>query len=161
MDYAEVLAFVLLIVAGALSSVMLMRSRELFKAAISLAIVFAVVAGFMLILSLTAIALFQLFILVGGLSTYLVVAVASDRHAQFRHVSPLGFSVAFVVLAAIFFYVLGVPSQQGLATLPNVAQEIAASLSGSIALIGAMIFLMFAAAIGSIIMMKRVVKMVV
>lgn len=151
----------MLAIIGIVAAISLLRQKSLFKSAISLAILFAIVAGFMLLLGQNLVALFQLLVLVGGLSTYLVVAVATDKPINFGHVSLIKFGIAAVVLGAILTYAIGINSGQTFVSIPNISQEIGLAIGSGFGLIGAIVFLTFAVAIGSIMLIKRAVKMVV
>lgn len=157
----ELALFVLLTVVGILASVSVLSQRSLFKSAIALAILFAVVAGYILMLGQTLISLFQLLVLVGGLSTYLVVAVAAEGQISFRHVSPRWFSAVFVVLAGILIYAVAINSSTQFSSLPSISDEIALAISGGFGIIAAILFLMFAVGIGSVMLIKRAIKTVV
>ncbi|MDE1850803.1 MAG: hypothetical protein KGH54_03355 [Candidatus Micrarchaeota archaeon] len=157
----ELALFVLLTVVGILASVSVLGQRSLFKSSIALAILFAVVAGYILMLGQTLIALFQLLVLVGGLSTYLVVAVAAEGQIGFRHVSPRLFSVVFVVLAGIMMYAVAINSNAQFSALPSMSDEIVLAIGSGFGMIAAIVFLMFAAGIGSVMLIKRALKTVV
>ncbi len=154
--------FVLLVSIGVGCAIALFIQKSLFKAAIALAIVFVVVAGFILLTGQFMIALFQLLILVGGLSTYLIVAVASEREASFKHINLKIFIPVFVLMAAVLIYaVFATTATTTAPTMPGILDEISNSIQNNFALMAAIVFLMFALAIGSIMLIKKVVKLVV
>ena len=158
----ELLLFIFLAAVGIVSGIVLLAQKSLFKSAIALAIVFISVGGFIMLTGQTLITLFQLFILVGGLSTYLIVAVASERESVFRHVDMRVFAVVFVIFGALMAYAVATntPSSAAQAT-PGGLAEVAASINSYYALMGAIVFLMFALGIGSIMLIKKVVRIVV
>jgi NADH:ubiquinone oxidoreductase subunit 6 (subunit J) len=153
--------FVFLIMVGFFFSVELFLEKELFKSALSLAIVFMSSAGLILLLGQPLVALFQLLILVGGLSTYLMVAVASSRHAEFIHSNMLVFMIAFIVLDVVFIYGVALQQYPGSLIAPQISQSVTLAIAQYYALIYAMVFLIFSVAIGSILLIRKVVKMVV
>ncbi|MDE1761976.1 MAG: hypothetical protein KGH78_02155 [Candidatus Micrarchaeota archaeon] len=138
-----------------------LSQRELFKAAIGLAFVFIAVSGFVLLMGQPLLALFQLFILVGGLSTYLIVAVASEARTQFNHVDWRMFVGVFVVLAIVLTYAVSVNTPHVLGSGGETSQELISSISNYYALMAAVAFAVFAIGIGSILLIKRVVALVV
>ena len=146
---------------AAAGAVTVLAQRELFKAAIGLAFVFVAVSGFVLLMGQPLLALFQLFILVGGLSTYLIVAVASEGRTHFNHVDGRMFVGVFVVLAIILTYAISVDTPQGLGSGGATVQELVSSVSNYYALMAAIAFTIFAIGIGSILLVKRVVTLVV
>ncbi|HVA82833.1 MAG TPA: hypothetical protein VNF06_01590 [Candidatus Aquilonibacter sp.] len=157
----ELLLFIFLAAVGIISGVVLLSQKSLFKSAIALAIVFVAVGGFILLTNQSLITLFQLFILVGGLSTYLIVAVASERESEFRHVDMRVFVVVFVIFGALMAYAIGTSTPSPTPTTPGILAEVANSISSYYAIMGAIVFLMFALGIGSIMLIKKVVRIVV
>lgn len=156
-----ILLFALFALIGIAAGIVVLIQRSLFKAAIALAIVFVAVSGLIFLTSQTMVTLLQLFVLVGGLSTYLIVAVASERQATFRHVDIGVLAVVFVALGAVMLYAtVNATQSTSVQTAPMIAPEIVAAIDANIALLGAVVFLMFALAIGSIMLIKRVVKLV-
>lgn len=153
--------FALFALIGIAAGIVVLIQRSLFKAAIALAIVFVAVSGFIFLTSQTMVTLLQLFVLVGGLSTYLIVAVASERQATFRHVDIGVLATVFVVLGAVMFYATVNATQNAQSqSAPMINSEISVAIGANMALLGAVVFLMFALAIGSIMLIKRVVKLV-
>lgn len=157
----ELLLFIFLAAVGVVAGIVLLAQKSLFKSAISLAILFVAVGGFILLTGQTLITLFQLFILVGGLSTYLIVAVASERESTFRHVDMRVFAAVFIVFGALMVYAIVANTQGGTPTTPGALVEVAASINSYYGLMGAIVFLMFALGIGSIMLIKKVVRIVV
>ncbi|MDE1869608.1 MAG: hypothetical protein KGH71_01315 [Candidatus Micrarchaeota archaeon] len=157
----ELLLFVFLAAVGIVSGVVLLAQKSLFKSAISLAILFVAVGGFILLTNQTLITLFQLFILVGGLSTYLIVAVASERESAFRHVDMRVFAVVFVLFGALMVYAIAINAGPAAPTTPGIMAEVSSAIGSYYGLMGAVVFLMFAIGIGSIMLIKKVVRIVV
>ena len=157
----EIVIFVLLTVVGVVSAMAILAQKELFKASIGLAFVFVVVSGLIFVMGQGVIALLQLFILVGGLSTYLIVAVAAERQTGFEHVDPRIFIPVFLVIAAVLFYAIVSNTQQGSGSNVSIGAEFAAAISTYYALIAGAVFLVFAVGIGSIMLIKRAVRLVV
>ena len=157
----DLILFIVLVIVGVFSDIAIFIEKELFKAAIALALSFLSAAGFMFLLGLPLIALFQLLILVGGLSTYLIVTVASERKVSFRHTNVPAFLTIFLILGGILVYAVSLGTISSASLGANVAQEIAASISQDWAIMGAIVFMMFAVGIGSILLVKRSIKLVV
>lgn len=101
-------------------------------------------------------ALIQLFIMVGGVSTYVFVGVASIGLANFRH-------TRLAVLAALSVAAFLVLSYKMLSTqFPAVQantfsiQQIAPAISSNVALFYLIVFMVFSIGLGSIVMLKRI-----
>lgn len=156
----ELLSFVFLAIVGFASALELLRQKNLFKAAIALAILFVSVAGFILLAGQGIVALFQLLILVGGLSTYLIVAVASERESSFRHVDMRVVAAVFVLFGALIFYAVAANSHPLGLSAPGILPEITSAVKVYFAFMAAIAFLMFALAIGSVLLIKRAVRVV-
>lgn len=153
--------FVLLLMAALFAAMIIFIEKDLFKAALGLAVVFASSAGIILLLGQPLIALFQLLILVGGLSTYLIVAVASEGRAGFLHTNMLVLSISFIVLGGVLLYAIAMHPYPGSLTGAAIGQSISLSISEYYPLMYAMVFLLFSIGIGSILLMRRVIRMVV
>lgn len=156
----ELFSFIFLALVGFASAIVLLLQRNLFKAAIALAIVFVAVAGFIAVAGQTIIALFQLLILVGGLSTYLIVAVASEKESSFRHVDMRVVTIVFVLFGALIFYSVAANSHPASLGNAGILADITAAMKGYFAFMAAIAFLMFAIAIGSVLLIKRAVRVV-
>ncbi len=157
----SLLIFILLVMVGLFAAMEIFIEKDLFKAALGLAFVFLSSSGLILLLSQPLIALFQLLILVGGLSTYLIVAVASERHADFAHTNMLVLGVSFVLFGGVLLYAVVLHPYPSFASGASVGQSISLSITQYYPLIYAMVFLLFSVAIGSVLLIRRVVKIVV
>ena len=150
------IAIALLTIAGGLA---VFLSRSLLHSVLALTATFFSSALVFAYLGQNFIALLQLFVFVGGLSTYLVVAVAGEES---RHsFSPARFILVLVVaslgLSAIFL-------SSRLYTAPNGNSFIAAAgpaLAAYYPMLFALALLLFSTVIGSIIIMKRFVRLIV
>ncbi|MCL5239236.1 MAG: NADH-quinone oxidoreductase subunit J [Candidatus Marsarchaeota archaeon] len=112
-----------------------------------------------LYLGQTLVALLQLLVFVGGLSTYLIVAIAAEeKRASMR--SGVAFAVAAVLISAgLLLALAGLPEAQPLGNSFSAAAETAFSSSYGLLFVSA--FLLFATAIGSVVVIKRFAKLVV
>ncbi len=134
--------------------------RKLLNAVICLAVAAVGSSLLFLYLGQTLVALLQLFVFVGGLSTYLVVAVASEEK-QSKTLGRARFLVAAVALAAVLSLVLsgiGLGQQQA---GNSFASSALAAFGSQYAMLYAAAFLLFATAAGSVLVMRRFSRMVV
>lgn len=158
----ELILFLAVTVIAILAALDIFLEKELFKSAIALAVTFAASAAVLLFLSQTLIAILQLLLLVGGLSTYLIVAVASGERKYFRHTDMRVLVILFIVLDAVFTYVLSMAS---FSLVVNGNESIGLALDlGFIefyVLLYFIVLLLFAVSIGSILLIKKMVQIVV
>lgn len=112
-----------------------------------------------LYLSQTLVALLQLLVFVGSFSTYLVVAVAAEDREE-KRISVLKFVVAAVIMAAgLSYFVYGVaPGQANENSFSQVAQVV---FFDYYAPLFASVFVLFATALCSVVILKKFSKMVV
>lgn len=157
----SLLIFVLLVMAGLFFAVEIFVEKDLFKSALGLAMVFLSSSGMILLLNQPLIALLQLLILVGGLSTYLIVAVASTRHAEFLHTNMPLLMVSFLLFGTILVYAAALHPFPGSLSNSTISQGISLAITQYYVLIYAMVFLIFMVSIGSILLIRRVLKIVV
>ncbi len=134
-------------------------SRRVIHSIIAVTFAFAGSAALFAYMNQVMLALLQLFIFVGGLSTYLMVAVASEDSSM-----PLGVSrfVFILIVAGIGLSVILL----GNAATPQASyatqtQPPGASLPAYYSLIFAMVALLFSGVLGSVLIIKRFVRLVV
>lgn len=150
---------ILLAIATVLSGFALFLQKKLLHSVVFLALAAGGSALIFIYLGQTLVAMLQLLIFVGGLSTYLIVAVATEEK-QVKMRNAVAFAVASVVISAGLFAAVAGSSATTLAG--NSFSEIAqGAISSYFMLILAAVFLLFAAAIGSVIVIKKFSKLVV
>ncbi len=151
----EAAIFVIAAALDIVSIALVYTFKDVLHSVIALAAAFVMNSVFFLILGQPFLALIQLFIMVGGVATYAFVGVSSAGYSKFRHTSPKIFIVAYAALFILLAYgVLRaspiVPSQSATPTL-----SLTQMLEQNIALLYLMAIVLFGAAFGSIIMMKK------
>ncbi len=140
------------------SGMMMFLNKKLLHSVLFLALAAIGSSLIFIYVSQTLVALLQLLVFVGSLCTYLMVAVAMEtRETRIKDI--VRFLAATLVIAVSLSYlVYGVAGNQ-----PNGASFSNAAViafSGYSAILFAAALLLFAAAMGSVIMMKRLSKMV-
>ena len=136
--------------------IMIFFSRRILHSVLFLAAAAAGSSLIFLYLSQTLAALLQLLIFVGGLSTYLIVAVATEERKVMKADLVKFLSAALLIAVAFSYIVYGTPGTQMNGNSFSYSAE--AAFSGYSAFLFAVAFLLFAAAIGSIVMIKRLSK---
>ncbi len=132
--------------------------RKLLHAVTALAAAAAVSALVFLYLNQALVALLQLLIFVGGLSTYLMVAVAAEeKFVNMR--SAASFAAASILLGAVLIAsVYGLPARAPSGT--NFVQLAESAIGQYYGLMLASIFLLFAVAIASVLVIRRFARLV-
>jgi NADH:ubiquinone oxidoreductase subunit 6 (subunit J) len=147
--------FIILAVITIVSAFAIFISRSILKSALALAFVFIAVSSVLLLLGQAVIATIQLFILVGGLSTYIILAVASETKPNKSKTNMKIFTILFIVIFAVTSYSI-LPSILSINTAQNnIYAAITYAMSQYLLPIYAIILFMFSVAIGSIIIIKR------
>ncbi len=130
----------------------------IFKSAIALAITFTLVSLALLLLNQTVIAVLQLLIIVGGVSTYLVVAVASETRKRAWPTDLRIFALLAIIVAAASIYLIA-PYVPTISTSnPSIYSEFQQTLGQYGVVVYFIVLMMFVAAIGSVVAVKMGLK---
>jgi NADH:ubiquinone oxidoreductase subunit 6 (subunit J) len=153
------IAFAAVSVLMIVSSLFIFFSRRLVHAILALTTAFIGSALVFLLLGQVFVAMLQLLIFVGGLSTYLMVAIAYEEK-QRRYVSYRTFFVVAIVLVfclyAFTYRVVGQESPNGY----GMVSAFGPALQGYYFILFAVVVLLFAAAVGSVLFLKKFTKVV-
>ncbi|MGC8710240.1 MAG: hypothetical protein ACP5RF_01345 [Candidatus Micrarchaeia archaeon] len=145
------------------SAIVMLLSRKLLRAVIALAFAFTGSSLIFLMLQQSILALLQLFVFVGGLSTYLIVAVAAEPKLS-KNMNARNFAAAATALLIAFFFIVYKFAYANTTTSTYSGSFVTSAgiaIGHYYALLGIIIFLPFASAIGSILLIKRLTKVVV
>lgn len=136
------------------AAIFMFKAREMSHAMLGFLFITVSAAALLAVLGLPLLALLQLFIMVGGVSTYLFVGVSSENLSRFRHTSLPVLVVAAIALAAVPIYRISL--LQGLGGESNhlTSGLISAAIGSNMALFYMLAVLLFGIGVGSIIMMK-------
>jgi NADH:ubiquinone oxidoreductase subunit 6 (subunit J) len=142
-----------------LSGILIFVRKKLLHSVIFLALSTVGISFVFLYLDQSLVALMQLLVFVGSLSTYLIVAVASEEKKEIRK-GVVGFFVATAIMLSFLLpFVLGVGEGQVAAN--SFSSSAASAFSSNYAFLFASVFLLFAATLGSVVIIKKFSKMVV
>lgn len=153
--------FLLMLLAAAtiIFGLALFIQRKLMHSVIFLALAATASAFIFLYLGQVLVAMLQLLIFVGGLSTYLIVAIATEeRHVKMSNAAAF-FAVSLVIAVGLFYSVFNL--QEGAHAGNSFSTVAQGAMSQYYALLFAAIFLVFAVSIGSVVVIKRFAKLVV
>ena len=137
------------------SVIAVFKLKDILHAAIALASVFFANSIMFLLIGQDLLAILQLFIMIGGVSTYIFVGVASGSFSRFKHTSYIGLAVISVVLAAVLLYPLVALGSSATVSNALTGSEISADMSSSIQYLYFIAIFIFAVSIGAVIVMKR------
>ena len=149
------LTFMVLASADILSLLLIFVFKDILHSVLALSVSFFVNSLIFLLLSQPLLALIQLFIMVGGISTYLFVGVASAPLSHFKHTSHAVLAIVSVVFFAACFYNaagMQLPAPQNNALS---GEAIATYLASSMGQLYMVALVLFGAALGSIALLKK------
>ena len=159
MDYTFI-AFVASAVLALASALLVFVFRDILHTVLALTALFMFNSALFLLLGQPLLAVVQLFILVGGISTFLFVGVASAELMEFK----FNRLVALVLLWAFVFAVIAYPlygkgySLQETSNNIFGASDIASSLLQYNAVFYVMLVTLFAVSLGAVVALKRMRK---
>ncbi|MEM0150099.1 MAG: hypothetical protein QXW10_04340 [Candidatus Micrarchaeaceae archaeon] len=138
------------------SVVAVFKLKDILHAAIALASVFFANSLLFLFMGQDLLAILQLFIMIGGVSTYIFVGVASGSFSHFKHTSYIGLAVISIILALVLVYpLLSTGFSVGASSGALTQSEISANLSSSIQYVYLIAIFIFAVSIGAVVVMKK------
>lgn len=130
--------------------------KDVLHSVLSMAMAFFVNSLMFLALNQPLLALLQLFVMVGGIATFLFVGVASVSMSRFGHANLLMLLVLSVVFFAVSFYMaVGTPfpvQQQNFLSVEAIAGQLASG-AGQLYVV---VFALFGAAIGAITLLRKI-----
>jgi NADH:ubiquinone oxidoreductase subunit 6 (subunit J) len=142
------------------ASVLVTASKKLLYSAIFLAIAFLGSALLFFLIGQTMIALLQLIVFVGGLSTFLIVSIASENKLP-RLINLWHFVAVAVILFAAIFYTTSAFMPYTSASPSNFLDVASAALSTGYAVFYIMAMLLFAVALSGVFIIKKFTKLLV
>lgn len=142
-----------------LSSIFVFLQRKLVHAVFALTMAFASSSMLMLIIGQPFIALLQLLVFVGGLSTYLMVSLANEEKGK-RYLR-LGIFVPIVIILVVwFFFFAQLAIGASVLGSSNINMTFTAALQQFYPLLYMVVVLLFASALGSVLFIKKFAKLV-
>ncbi len=142
------------VVVALVAALSVFRAREMSHAMVGFLFVSVSTAALLALLGLPLLALLQLFIMVGGVSTYLFVGVSSESLSRFKHTSfPVLFIIAICLAVVPVYKVLAMPTGPAQAGVLS-QSAMAAGISGNVVLFYMLGVLLFGIGLASIVMMR-------
>lgn len=151
-----IIAFVFVAIVGIGAAVFVFLFRDILHSALALSIVFLANSLAFLLVDQPLLAVIQLFIMIGGITTFLFVGVASATYSNFKYTRALVFLIAWAVLFIAFASQLDniqlVQTQSNVFTPGNAAF----SLQSSYGMFYLILLLTFGVSIGAILLLKKI-----
>ena len=152
---AYVALFVIVAVLEILSAVLMFYFKDILHTVLSLSFLFIFNSAMFLILGQPLLALLQLFIMVGGVATYIFVGVSSAGYAKFKNTNYIALLILSVVIVALFSFrtlqIAPIAAEHNILSSSVIAQ----SLSSNVGLIYLLAIMLFGTGLGSIVLIKK------
>ena len=149
--------FMLLSLLELASLVLAFFLRDTLHAVLSVSVAFLVSSLLFLVMEQPLIALVQMFVMVGGIATYLIVGVTSVDVPRSRHTNPAVLALlAIALFAAVYYYsVAGIAFSSVQGNLLS-SQAVAQDLSSNMALLYTLSLMLFGIGIGTIVLLRKI-----
>jgi NADH-quinone oxidoreductase subunit J len=158
---AYVALFIILALLEILSAILMFLFKDILHAVLALSALFVVNSAIFLVVNQPFLALLQLFIMVGGVSTYIFVGVSSGSYSKFRNTNYTVLAIIYVVMFLLFSIKLLQMQVQPIVTEQNAltGSLIMQSLGQNVGLLYLLAILLFGAGFGSIVLMKKLERL--
>ncbi len=151
----SILVFVLASILGLVLATFLFAFKDILHSALALAAVFVVNSLFFLLLAQPLLAIIQLFIMVGGIATFIFVGVASAPFENFNYTKVRRLTLTWLLLFALMVIPLNFVVFNVQQTSVFNGASIVNSLSSDSGIFYLMLLLMFGTSIGAIMLLKK------
>ncbi len=157
----DLYAFYILAPLTVIASALIFVQKRLIRAVIAIIGVFIGSALVFLLLGQTIIPILQMLVFVGGISTYLIVAVATEEKSA-RLVSIPYLTIVAVIVFAAFMLMLGSTAiQQPSAPTPSFLAAASSAMQSDYAILYLLAVLLFGVTIAGTLILKKFVRLVV
>lgn len=147
--------FAIVSILGVVLAALVFAFKDILHSAVALSGVFLINSLLFIALGQPLLAVIQLFIMIGGITTFIFVGVASATYSHFKYTRLVGLAI----LWAVFFVIIVVPltGVQFNGQQSNVfgSSSIGGSLGASVGLFYIMLFVMFGVSLGAILLLKK------
>ncbi len=147
--------FIIVALLEIISALMIFVFRDMLHVVLALSVMFIFNSALFLILGQPLLALLQLFIMVGGISTYIFIGVAAGSYSKFKHMNLAVFIALLVIMIALFYFRASQVNVS--ANEQNVlsSQMVSATLTQNAGLLYVITAMLFGTGLGSIILMRK------
>ncbi|MEM0094474.1 MAG: NADH-quinone oxidoreductase subunit J [Candidatus Micrarchaeaceae archaeon] len=155
----DAVLFALISALAVISAIMIFVSRKLLYAIIYLSLVFVSSAFLFMLLGQPLLGLLQLLVFVGGISAYLITVVAAEYKKSEMASLPKLLAVAFAMGILMYIFLLQLPALSIQAN--SFTNEFSSDFSSMYLILFFVVAMLFGTAIGSILVIKRIIRLVV
>lgn len=152
---AYVAVFIIIALLEIISAVFIFFFRNILHSVIALSMLFVFNSALFLILAQPLLALLQLFIMVGGVSTYIFVGVASPSYSKFKGTNYAVFAAIYLVILLVFTVKVAQISPSAIEQNTLSGTLISKTLSSNAGILYLMTILLFGTGFGSILLMRK------
>lgn len=156
MAYLIMVTFILIAIFEILAAALVFKFKDVLHAAIALSMLFFANSVAFLLLNNTILAVIQLFIMIGGISTYIFVGVSSAAYSKFKHTRPVLLVALAVALFAVMSYPLIVSGYAGTQNNSVTVQNLPAYMGGALPYLFLLLALLFGICLGGIVLLKKI-----
>jgi NADH-quinone oxidoreductase subunit J len=148
--------FALLVLLEIASISLVFEAKNVLHSVIMLSISFIISSLIFAFIGQPLIALLQIFIMVGGVMTYMFIGMASAGISRFKHVSYISLALySIIILAVLSYSVMNASYTEGANNLSR--SSIALQLTSGLGIIAVAVIALFGVGIGSIVLLKALV----
>lgn len=152
---AYVALFIILALLEILSAILMYVFKDILHTVLALSFLFILNSAMFLVMNQPFLALLQLFIMVGGVSTYIFVGVGSVGYSKFKNTNYNILVVVYIVIFLLF-------SAKMVQTGPIIAEQnpltnqlLSQSIGNNVGLLYIMGIMLFGVGLGSIMLMRK------
>ncbi|MEM3289906.1 MAG: NADH-quinone oxidoreductase subunit J [Candidatus Micrarchaeaceae archaeon] len=155
----DAVLFALISALAVISAIMIFVSRKLLYAIIYLSLVFVSSAFLFMLLGQPLLGLLQLLVFIGGISAYLITVVAAEYKKSEMASLPRLLAAAFAMGILMYIFLLQLPALSIQAN--SFTNEFSSDFSSMYLILFFVVAMLFGTAIGSILVIKRIIRLVV
>jgi NADH-quinone oxidoreductase subunit J len=152
---AYVALFIIVALLEVFSAILVFIFRNILHVVLALSLLFVFNSVMFLILGQPLLALLQLFIMVGGISTYVFVGVASASYSKFKATNYKVFAIIYLLIFILFSARITQVSAVSLQQNAVSGSLIAQSLSSNVGMLYLLAIMLFGTGFGSILLMRK------
>jgi NADH-quinone oxidoreductase subunit J len=152
----DLVIFALISIAVLAAPVLLFLFKDILHAVLALSALFFFNSLVFLLLGQPLLAVIQLFVMVGGVSTFLFVGAASGAYPNFKYNKLAVFVIIGIILFAVVVYPLNSVQFTGTGANQFNSQDIAFQLEASSPIFYLMALVMFSVCFGSVLLLKKI-----
>jgi NADH-quinone oxidoreductase subunit J len=143
--------------AGVASALFIFKTKDMVHAILAFAVLAVVISALMLVLGLPLLALLQLFIMIGGVSTYLFVGASSENLSKFNHTNlPLLAALSLIIALPLIYWLGPIASGNSANVLSTSALN--GYISSDLQLFYLIAVLLFGVGVGSVLIIRKTVN---